>query len=183
MAAAPKAEVDLAPVLTSTSWQDRRWWSGALNRNSALDYFAGSPFYERTCLNEALKMQKTLTADEVRDKLMRLPGIVYELDEARTEELPPVGAEPAHMLYVIRKFKRDTKKNETTLREYYVLDGVVYEAPTLAAVMRARLLKMAWHLHEAWRLAAAGSEQPSQLEHAAGNKRRRGDADGDAEQR
>ena len=55
MAAAPKAEVDLAPVLTSTSWQDRRWWSGALNRNSALDYFAGSPFYERTCLNEALK--------------------------------------------------------------------------------------------------------------------------------
>lgn len=168
---------DDAPVLTATSWEDRRWWSGALHRASALDYFAGSPFYERTCLNELLKMQKTLTPEAVLEKLKRLPGIVYELDEARTEEVPPSGDKPAHMLYVIRKLKRDGKGKETTLREYYVLDGLVYEAPTMEAIMRTRLLKMSWHLYEAWKLTAAGSEQSSQLDSAAAgkNKRRRDD--------
>jgi len=157
-AAEAAAVADDGEVMTSTSWEDRRWWSGALHRGSALEYFAGSPFYERTCLNEHLRMQKTLTPEAVQDKLRKLPGIVYQLDEARTEEVAPDGDEPAHTLYVIRKLKRDQQGKETLLRYYYILDGLVYEAPTMAAVVRARLLKMAWHLHEAWSLA---SEEPS----------------------
>ena len=74
------------------------------------------------------------------------------------------GDEAAHTLYVIKKVRRDGSGKETLLRYYYVLDGLVYEAPTLAAVMRARLLKTAWHLQKAWTLvtAAAGghAEEP-----------------------
>ena len=150
--------VDDGKVQTDITWEDRRWWSGALHKNSAIDYFAQSPFYDRTCLNEHLRMQRTtLQPEEAADMLARLPGIVYALDENRTEEIPPTADTQAHMLYVIRKFRRDisgSKKSEVTLRFYYILDGVVYEAPSLESVMQTRLLKMAWHLHEAWKLAA-----------------------------
>jgi mediator of RNA polymerase II transcription subunit 6 len=160
---------DDAPVLTTTSWADKSWWSGHLRRETVLDYFAGSPFYDRTCLNEVLRMQKTLTPEDARDKLRRLPGTVYELDEARTEEVAPTESEPAHMLYVIRKLRRDGAGSEVSLRWYYVLDGLVYEAPTLASVLRARLLKVAWHLHMAWREAGLGEDEPT----AGGGSRKR----------
>ena len=155
------AAADDAPILTGTSWEDKRWWSGMLRRDSALDYFAGSPFYDRTCLNEQLRMQISLTPKEVSEKLSRLPGLIYQLDEAKSEEVAPVGDEPAHTLYVIRKLRRDAKGKESTLRYYYCLDGVVYESPTIDAIMRARLLKLAWHLQQAWDLSSAAPPAPA----------------------
>ena len=53
--------------------------------DTALEYFALSQFYDRTCLNEQLKMQKTLSAEAVRDKLQRLPGVLYQLDTSRSD--------------------------------------------------------------------------------------------------
>ena len=94
-----KAPPDDAPILTSVSWEDRSWWSGQLNRQSALDYFSHSQFYDRTCLNQVLKMQVALTPQAVLEKLARLPGTVYELDESKTQEVPPTDGEPAHTLY------------------------------------------------------------------------------------
>jgi hypothetical protein len=145
---------DDAPVLGTVSFSDPSWWRGMLHRGSVLDYFALSQFYDRTCLNQHLKMQVALAPQDVENMLRTLPGIVYQLDEARTEEIPPNGDEPAHTLYVIKKLRRDKKRKETILRFYYVLDGIIYEAPTLAAVMRARLLKLGWHLREAFKCAA-----------------------------
>ena len=148
---------DDAPILTSVSWEDRSWWSGRLHRLSALEYFSHSQFYEHTCLNEQLKMQLALTPQSVLDKLARLPGVMYELDESKTQEVPPTESEPAHTLYVVRKLHRAPGEGapsarESTLRYYYILDGVIFEAPTLAAVMRARLLKLSWHLQQAFDL-------------------------------
>ena len=157
MAAGPS---DDAAVLTTTSWEDRSWWSGALHKATVIDYFAHSPFYDRTCLNEQLRMQRTLTPKDVAEKLSRLPGIIYEVDEQRTDQ------SDAPRLYVVRKLRRDTTGRAVPLRFYYILDGVVYEAPSLAAVMRTRLLKMAWHLNEAWREATGANPQQ-------GKKRRR----------
>ena len=97
------ARHDDDPVLTGVSWHDKRWWSGALHRHSVLDYFSHSQFYDRTCLNEQLKMQRTLSPQDAHEKLQRLPGILYQLDEAKTEEVAPTAEEPAHTLYVIRK--------------------------------------------------------------------------------
>ena len=39
---------------------------------------------------------------------------------------------------------------ETPLRYYYVLDGTVYEVPTLHDVLRARLLRLSWLLESAF---------------------------------
>lgn len=168
---------DDAPILTEVSWEDRRWWNGALRRETALDYFALSQFYDRTCLNEQLKMQRTLlSAETMREKLSRLPGIVYHLDEARTEEVAPTTNDVAHTLYVIRKLERAPGGRETTLRYYYILDGIVYEAPTIAAVLRARMLKMGWHLREAFdqiRTAVAADEDTASEKAAARAMRKR----------
>ena len=76
--------------------------------------------------------------------------IIYQLDAARTEEIPPTANDIAHMLYTIRKLHREPNGRETTLRYYYILDGIVYEAPTLASVLRSRMLKLGWHLREAF---------------------------------
>ena len=185
---------DDAEVLTAISWEDKRWsWTAphaALHAGSALEYFSHSQFYDRTCLNEQLKMQgRTLSLQEVNEKLRRLPGIVYQLDGAKSEgltvveptaaqqqqgvpprllpcaggkvtaqETPPSG-EPAHTLYVIRKLQRGGDGSETTLRFYYILDGIVYEAPTLAAVMRARILRISFHLRQAFALATKSQEE------------------------
>ena len=137
-------------VLTSVSWEDRSWWNGALRRETAIDYFSCSQFYDRSCLNEQLKMQRDLTPEAAQARLRQLPGILYRLDEARTQEVPPTANEEARTLYVIQKLHRDHRGLEKTLRYYYVLNGVVHEAPTLAAVLKSRLLKLGFYLHEAF---------------------------------
>ena len=38
----------------------------------------------------------------------------------------------------------------TALRWYYVLDGVVYEAPSLQAALSARVQRLGWHLSKAF---------------------------------
>ena len=174
--AAPSSQDD-TPTLTSLSWLDKSWWAGALRRETALDYFSHSPFYDRTCLNEQLKMNKGLSPAEVAEKLSRLPGVVYQLDEQRTEEIPPEGDEQAHTLYVIHMFRRSPSRKETTLRYYYCLDGIIYEAPTLGAVLRARLLRLGWHLKQAFSLAAPAGDDAEQ---PRGRRKRPRLAGGDA---
>ena len=39
---------------------------------------------------------------------------------------------------------------ETPVRYYYVLNGTVYEVPTLHDVLRARLLRLSWLLDSAF---------------------------------
>ena len=141
------------PVLTAVSWEDRSWWSGALNRETVIDYFSHSQFYDRTCLNEQLKMQRDLPRDVALQRLRELPGIVYRLDETRTEERPPTETTAAQTLYVIQKLSRDNRGVESTLRYYYVLNGVVFEAPTIAAIVRARLLRLGFYLKDAFDMA------------------------------
>ena len=170
---------DDEPVQTSVSWEDRRWWSGALNMRSALDYFAHSQFYDRTCLNEQLKMQQTmLSAASIQERLERLPGVLYMLDDDKSEEIPPTAQEPAHTLYVVRKLVRadgngPPRTRETTLRYYYILDGVVYECPTLEAVVRARLEKISWHLREAFKVCAPATESGSDSGARGGSSKKR----------
>lgn len=158
-----------------------------LHRGTALDYFAQSQFYDRTCLNEELKMQLNLSPQDRAEKLKRLPGVLYLLDEERTQELPPTPTEPAHALYVVRKVKRTLgpgppASRETTLRFYYILDRVVFEAPSLAAVLRARMLTLSWHLREAFALceksqkgSRASSSNGGDSTSKPGNKRARDD--------
>ena len=69
---------------------------------------------------------------------------------------------------------------EVLLRYYYVLDGIVYEAPTLASIMRTRMLKIAWHLHEAWKSLHPSDEEVRAAE-AASDEQKDSEQEGDAE--
>ena len=115
-----------------------------------------------------------LPPEAVREQLKQTAGIVYELDERRTEELPPTDGDPAaHSIYVIRKLHRAEDGTEATLRYYYVMDGVVYEAPTLAAVVRARLQRLGWYLSEAFQSARLAAEPDADEADQAGPAQKR----------
>ena len=101
-------------------------------------------------MNEQLKVDHHLGPDDARKQLSQQQGVRYELDDQRTEQLKATATEQAHTLYVIRKLHRDKDGVEKTLRFYYILDGFIYEAPTLASVVRTRLLRLGWYLREAF---------------------------------
>jgi hypothetical protein len=49
---------DPPPDQTSTQWRDDAWLATfPLNAATALDYFSGSPFYDRASLNERARAQ------------------------------------------------------------------------------------------------------------------------------
>jgi mediator of RNA polymerase II transcription subunit 6 len=51
-------------------------------------------------------------------------------------------------LYVVRKVKRTSAKDVTPLSYYYVLHGVVYQAPDLMSVLSSRLQTASHYLSE-----------------------------------
>ena len=112
---------------TALSWEDKAWLSTfPLNRDTVLDYFGQSPFMAH--------------------------GKEYEIQHAH--ELPPAPGSSAHSLYVIRRNCEDTRGARGLSAQvrtlYYVLDGVVFEAPSLQAVLRTKLLRVGWLLGSAF---------------------------------
>ncbi|CAN7938227.1 unnamed protein product [Ixodes hexagonus] len=116
------------------SWHDTAWIQ-ALEPGNVMDYFSerSNPFYDRTCNNEIVKMQR-LSADQ----LSQMTGLEYILLHAQ---------EP--ILYVVRKQHRHSPTQVTPLADYYILAGVVYQAPDLGAVLNSRLLATAHRLQAA----------------------------------
>ena len=58
MAMVTPAEAVPGTEMTSISFRDQLWLSAyPLDRNLVFDYFALSPFYDRTCNNEQLRME------------------------------------------------------------------------------------------------------------------------------
>ena len=59
MSGAGKAEQDRQQLL-SLSWHDSAWIP-ALDRGNVMDYFSqrSNPFYDRTCNNEIVRMQRS----------------------------------------------------------------------------------------------------------------------------
>ncbi|KAG2457892.1 MED6 polymerase, partial [Polypterus senegalus] len=112
--------------LLGISWVD----SGLvplLNPGNVLDYFSerSNPFYDRTCNNEVVKMQR-LTLDH----LNQMVGVEYILLHAQ---------EP--ILYIIRKQQRQSPTQVAPLADYYIILGVVYQAPDLGSVIGSRVPK------------------------------------------
>lgn len=120
---------------TTLSWEDTAWQrTYPLNRETVVDYFQNSIFFEF--------------------------GHEYKLH--RAQEVPPTPTSPAHSLYIIRKYRRDGEKL-TPLKAYYVLDGCVFEAPMLHAVIRTRLLRLGWLVNSAFGSACDDADASSGL--------------------
>ncbi|KAL1495790.1 hypothetical protein AB1Y20_016652 [Prymnesium parvum] len=139
--------------LLGVTWEDGLWLQNfPLNRETVLDYFSNSQFYDRTCINEQVKMQRNLTPAQAAEVARKMHGVEYQLHHV--QEVPPANGSTAHSLYVIVKVERPKPAaaggKEVARRAYYVLDGVVYEAPTAESVLRARLRRLSWLLESAF---------------------------------
>ncbi|XP_016364124.1 mediator of RNA polymerase II transcription subunit 6 isoform X1 [Sinocyclocheilus rhinocerous] len=119
------ASLDLRDNLLGISWVDSGWVP-ILNPSNVLEYFSerSNPFYDRTCNNEVVKMQR-LTLDH----LNQMVGVEYILLHAQ---------EP--ILYIIRKQQRQSPTQVIPLADYYIIAGVVYQAPDLGSVISSRVL-------------------------------------------
>ncbi|XP_023325913.1 mediator of RNA polymerase II transcription subunit 6 isoform X2 [Eurytemora carolleeae] len=123
--------------LLSISWHDSAWIP-ILNQANVMDYFSerSNPFYDRTCNNEVLKMQKLGVADV---QLQNMQGTEFQLLHVQ---------EP--ILYVIRKQTRHSPTQVTPLSDYYIIAGVVYQAPDLSTLLNSRIVSAVSHLQGAF---------------------------------
>ncbi|XP_063221750.1 mediator of RNA polymerase II transcription subunit 6 [Bacillus rossius redtenbacheri] len=126
----------------SLSWHDSAWIP-MLNPSNILDYFSErtNPFFDRTCNNEVVKMQRLNP-----DQLKNMTGIEYDLLHVQ---------EP--ILYVIRKQNRYSPTQVTPLADYYIIAGIVYQAPDLLSVINSRLISTVHHLQSAFDEASSYS--------------------------
>ncbi|CAH0551823.1 unnamed protein product [Brassicogethes aeneus] len=124
----------------SVSWHDSAWIPN-LNTSNVMDYFSerSNPFFDRTCNNEIVKMQRLNP-----DQLQNMTGLEYVLLHVQ---------EP--ILYVIRKQQRYSPQQVTSLADYYIIAGTVYQAPDLASVLNSRLLSAVHHLQSAFETASS----------------------------
>jgi len=131
--------------LLSISWHDSAWIP-LLNQANVMDYFSerSNPFYDRTCNNEVLKMQKLGVADV---QLQNMQGTEYQLLHVQ---------EP--ILYVVRKQVRHSPTQVTPVSDYYIIAGVVYQAPDLGTLLNARILTGISHLQSGFEEARGYSQ-------------------------
>lgn len=123
------------------SWHDSAWIP-MLSPANVLDYFSRSDrFYDRQCNNEIIKMQRLS-----QDQLTNMTGIEYVLLHVQ---------EP--ILYIIRKQYRHSPQQTTPQTDYYIIAGVVYQAPDLCTVINSRLLNTVHHLDTAFEEAQSFS--------------------------
>ncbi|XP_066591331.1 mediator of RNA polymerase II transcription subunit 6 [Prorops nasuta] len=124
------------------SWHDSAWIP-MLNPSNIMDYFSerSNPFFDRTCNNEIVKMQRLNP-----DQLQNMTGLEYILLHVQ---------EP--ILYVIRKQHRYSPTLATPIADFYIIGGVVYQAPDLASVVSSRILSTVHHLQSAFEEASSCS--------------------------
>ncbi|RHY30898.1 hypothetical protein DYB32_003934 [Aphanomyces invadans] len=116
----------------NASYRDNIWLSQfPLDHQSVLYYFAGSPWYDKNCNNEILKMQR-----RPLEHLQGMTGIEYELQPNDAKQVPQI-------LYVIHKKNRTGPRTAHVMAVYYVLDATIYQAPNTYTLLTSRLVQLA----------------------------------------
>ncbi|GAA5939298.1 hypothetical protein JCM3775_007181 [Rhodotorula graminis] len=110
---------------------------GALQTaEQALDYFSYSPFFDKRSNNATLRMQMMFAnggmhgVDEERE-LRRLTGLEFAVSPL---------SRPQDDLFIIVKRQRSSPDDATVLGAFYILNGNVYQAPSLFEVVNERVL-------------------------------------------
>uniref|UniRef100_A0A1B6GDJ3 Mediator of RNA polymerase II transcription subunit 6 n=2 Tax=Proconiini TaxID=565685 RepID=A0A1B6GDJ3_9HEMI len=116
------------------SWHDSSWVP-ILNPSNIMDYFSdrNNPFYDRTCNNEIVKMQRLSL-----DQLNNMTGLEYILLHVQDP-----------ILYVVRKQHRASPTQAQPLSDYYIIAGIIYQAPDLSSIINSRILATVHHLQSA----------------------------------
>jgi len=120
---------------TGVCFDDARWLKmNPLTKSNVLEYFSLSPFYSKTSNNEIIRMQQLDP-----DKLLDMNGIQYSVVHHK---------EPT--LFVIQKHKRENRRIVIPLAMYYILDGVIFQAPDFYSILSSRMLKTIFRLKDAF---------------------------------
>ncbi|KDN45455.1 hypothetical protein K437DRAFT_262930 [Tilletiaria anomala UBC 951] len=110
---------------------------GPLTERTVLDYFAQSPFYDKTCTNQMLRMQNiasfnTLvgrwTAKEEEEQLRKFTGTEYVVAIA----MPP-------SLFIIQRRERTSDVETEDTATYYIINDAVMQGPDLYTVLGNRM--------------------------------------------
>jgi len=108
-----------------------------LFKENALDYFSLSPFYDKQCSNEVCKMQG-FSQNQIQNQLKAMTGVQYVLDE---------GVQDAR-LFVVKQEYRQSNSYATLQAIYYILEGTIYQAPSVQSLMHSRLSRLAFNLEK-----------------------------------
>ncbi|KAI5952624.1 MED6 [Candida jiufengensis] len=110
-----------------------------LNTSNVLEYFALSPFYDRTSNNQVLMMQ-------FQYQQIQLPNNMnfYQYFQSRLSEMTGIEFVIAFVkepdFWIIRKQKRFNQQHTFTIQDYYIIGANVYQAPKIYDVLSGRLL-------------------------------------------
>ena len=103
-------------------------------RETVLDYFSRSPFYDKRCNNEVIREQ-----NKPLEALKYMTGLEYVA--VRNKHEP--------RLFIIVKQERSSEYDAKKLAVYYVLDQTVYQAPNVQQVCLRRIRGASEQLAEA----------------------------------
>ncbi|CAN0348740.1 unnamed protein product, partial [Phaeothamnion confervicola] len=128
-----------------------------LGPENVLEYFYMSPFYDRSCNNEHCRMQGVRPEDGLRNMV----GLEYALISLPAEDhtsaagnaaaaaVATAAPPPPRRLYVIYKQHRKSQTIVDVKSIYYVLEGVIYQAPTVQSLISSRLDKVSFLMDRA----------------------------------
>ncbi|CCF58105.1 hypothetical protein KAFR_0D04570 [Kazachstania africana CBS 2517] len=152
--------------LDELQWKSPEWIQAfGLRTDNVLDYFAESPFFDKTSNNQVIKMQRQFQQEPSQEagsddfghldakrreilikypvyamlerELMKLKGIEYVLVQVREPDF-----------WTIRKQNRHSINKTETLQDYYVIGANVYQSPTIFNIVMNRLMTTNYHFNE-----------------------------------
>eukprot|EP01105_Mastigella_eilhardi_P015322 TRINITY_DN349_c0_g1_i2.p1 TRINITY_DN349_c0_g1~~TRINITY_DN349_c0_g1_i2.p1 ORF type:complete len:189 (-),score=66.52 TRINITY_DN349_c0_g1_i2:35-601(-) len=123
-------------------------------QETALEYFMTSPFYEQGSNNGVLLMQLAKLQQGQQGQidqaatLRSMKGTEYELMTPPPADSAAAAVEQ-QSLFVVKKQYRTSPTTVQLRAVYYILNGDIFQAPDLHAVLTSRLRKCAYNLHGA----------------------------------
>lgn len=110
-----------------------------LHTANVLEYFALSPFYDRTSNNQVLTMQFQFQQIQIPLGMSFQQFFQLKLQEMTgTEFIIAYVREPD--FWIVRKQQRLDANSARTLQDYYIIGANVYQAPKIYDVLSSRLL-------------------------------------------
>lgn len=135
--------------LDEVQWRSPEWIQfNGLRTDNVLEYFALSPFYDRSSNNQVLKMQTNFNEQfqsrpaDPASELKKMKGVEYQIILSREPDL-----------WVIRKQFRRSPTEVDTLAVYFVSGENIYQSPSVYNVLVSRLLATSKYLEEAFSIA------------------------------
>lgn len=124
--------------LDEIQWKSPEWIQQfGLHTANVLDYFAESPFYDRTSNNQVLRMQFQFQQippnihpqQYLQGKLTEMVGVEFVVAYVREPDF-----------WIVRKQRRLDPTNTLTEQDYYIIGANVYQSPKIYDVLSSRML-------------------------------------------